>query len=63
MFIASLEYKCSLEAVNRHLDANVTYLEREYAKGSFVASGRKGYTVTEFIPSMTAAGFEMLLQL
>ena len=41
MFIISLTYKCQLEDVDKHLDAHVTYLKREYAKGHFIASGRK----------------------
>ena len=41
MFIVSLSYICDLEEVDRHLDAHVDYLKREYASGSFVASGRK----------------------
>ena len=41
MFIISLTYKCELEEVDKHLDAHVAYLKEEYAKGSFIASGRK----------------------
>jgi len=41
MFIVSLTYLKSLEEVDRHLDAHVSYLKQEYANGSFVASGRK----------------------
>ncbi len=41
MFIVSLNYKCELEEVDKHLDAHVAYLKQEYAKGNFIASGRK----------------------
>lgn len=41
MFIVSLNYKCELEEVDRHLDAHVAYLKEEYSNGNFVASGRK----------------------
>ena len=41
MFIVSLRYKSDLEEVDKHLDAHVAYLKQEYAKGNFVASGRK----------------------
>ena len=41
MFIVSLNYTCELEEVDNHLDAHVAYLKQEYAKGNFIASGRK----------------------
>lgn len=41
MFIVSLNYKCRLEEVDKHLDAHVAYLKQEYANGNFIASGRK----------------------
>ncbi len=41
MFIISLNYKCPLEEVDKHLDAHVAYLKQEYANGNFIASGRK----------------------
>lgn len=41
MFIVSLNYNCALEEVDKHLDAHIEYLKREYANGSFIASGRK----------------------
>ncbi|WP_455385284.1 YciI family protein [Acidihalobacter prosperus] len=41
MFIVSLIYTAPLEEVDRHLDEHVSYLKRQYAAGSFVASGRK----------------------
>ncbi|MDH4233280.1 MAG: YciI family protein [Nitrospirota bacterium] len=41
MFIISLNYKCGLEEVDRHLEAHVGYLKQEYSNGNFIASGRK----------------------
>lgn len=41
MFIVSLSYKVDLKEVDRLLDDHVAYLKQEYARGSFVASGRK----------------------
>ena len=41
MFIVSLTYKCPLSQVDQHLDAHVAYLKDQYAKGHFIASGRK----------------------
>jgi uncharacterized protein YciI len=41
MFIISLTYKCPLEEVDKHIDAHVEYLRKEYIKRNFIASGRK----------------------
>ena len=41
MFIVSLNYKCGLKEIDKHLDDHVAYLKQEYANGSFIASGRK----------------------
>ncbi|MCP4114195.1 MAG: hypothetical protein GY737_02120 [Desulfobacteraceae bacterium] len=41
MFIVSLNYKCPLEEVDKHLDSHVAYLKEEYDNGNFIASGRK----------------------
>lgn len=41
MFIVSLVYKRPIEDVEKHLAAHVDYLKKEYAAGSFIASGRK----------------------
>lgn len=41
MFVVSLTYICPLAEVDSHLEAHVAYLKKEYAKGSFIASGRK----------------------
>ncbi|MFK8102133.1 MAG: YciI family protein [Saprospiraceae bacterium] len=41
MFIVNLTYKVSLDQVDQHLAAHVAYLDRQYAAGNFLASGRK----------------------
>lgn len=41
MFIISLTYQKSLEEVDAHLNAHVEFLKTHYAKGIFIASGRK----------------------
>lgn len=41
MFIVLLEYVVELDEVDRYLEAHVAYLNREYEKGNFIASGRK----------------------
>lgn len=41
MFIVSLTYKCDLEKVDEFLDDHIVFLKSEYAKGNFIASGRK----------------------
>lgn len=41
MFVVSLTYKRPLEEIDRHLNEHITYLREEYARGSFLASGRK----------------------
>ncbi|MBU0962134.1 MAG: YciI family protein [Proteobacteria bacterium] len=41
MFVVSLTYERPLEEVDNHLDAHVAWLQEEYGKGSFIASGRK----------------------
>jgi len=93
MFIISITYKVELKEVDKIIDQHVAYLEKHYALGHFIASGRKvprtgsiilansssreeldsiiekdplfianvaDYDVTEFIPTMTAKGFESL---
>jgi len=95
MFIVELTYTADLKEVDKHLDAHIAYLKREYTKGTFVASGRKvprdggvilaktdsleelnwiieddpfyiagvaDFTITEFIPTMTAEGLESLIE-
>ncbi len=41
MFIVLLTYTCELGKVDTLLPEHVTYLEIQYAKGNFIASGRK----------------------
>ena len=41
MFIVSLKYICDLSEIEKHLPAHIEYLERHYAAGHFIASGRK----------------------
>lgn len=41
MFVISLTYKKPLEDVELHLAAHIAYLDAYYAKGVFIASGRK----------------------
>ena len=41
MFIVSLTYTAPLEEIDRLLKAHAEYLKDEYARGSFLASGRK----------------------
>lgn len=41
MFIISLTYKVSTSVVDEHLAAHVEFLKEQYARGNFIASGRK----------------------
>ncbi len=41
MFIVSLTYIADLKEVDKILSEHIKYLEIQYAKGSFIASGRK----------------------
>jgi len=41
MYVVDITYVASLELVNKHLPAHVTYLKEQYAAGVFLASGRK----------------------
>lgn len=41
MFIVELTYKVSLCEVDKHLDAHISYLNKQYDLGNFIASGRK----------------------
>jgi len=41
MFIVSLTYTCDIKQIEHHLAAHIEYLERQYAVGKFLASGRK----------------------
>ncbi|MCX0247256.1 YciI family protein [Streptomyces drozdowiczii] len=41
MFVLELSYTAPLERVDAALDAHVAWLDRQYAAGVFIASGRK----------------------
>lgn len=41
MFVVSLTYKKPIAEVEPHLAAHICYLDECYAKGVFIASGRK----------------------
>lgn len=41
MFVVSLTYKKPIAEVDPHLAAHICYLDECYAKGIFIASGRK----------------------
>jgi len=41
MFIVSLTYKTELSEVDKYIDEHISYLEKHYALGKFIASGRK----------------------
>ncbi|MFI8100423.1 YciI family protein [Streptomyces sp. NPDC086023] len=41
MFVMELTYTAPLEAVEREMDAHLAWLDTHYAKGVFLASGRK----------------------
>ena len=41
MFIVSLTYIAKLSEVDKYIDDHVIYLEKYYACGKFIASGRK----------------------
>lgn len=41
MFIVSLSYTSELTEVDKHIKAHIGFLEKYYADGFFIASGRK----------------------
>lgn len=41
MFIVSLSYKTELSEVDKHIEGHLAFLEKYYARGNFIASGRK----------------------
>ncbi|MBO6806675.1 YciI family protein [Thalassospira sp.] len=41
MFVVSLNYKVPLEQVDAHIEDHIAWLKQAYAKGLFLASGRK----------------------
>ncbi|EKF75665.1 hypothetical protein A11A3_02312 [Alcanivorax hongdengensis A-11-3] len=41
MFVVTLTYKVPLTTVDQYLEAHLAYLDRGYAAGHFIVSGRK----------------------
>lgn len=41
MFIIELTYNVPLKEVEKHLQKHIDYLNKQYEKGNFIASGRK----------------------
>ncbi|WP_111976930.1 YciI family protein [Algibacillus agarilyticus] len=41
MFIVSLTYNVDLSEVDQHISDHIAYLEKYYAQGKFIVSGRK----------------------
>ncbi|WP_020526440.1 YciI family protein [Flexithrix dorotheae] len=41
MFIINLTYKVPLEKVDQYLEDHITYLNKQFESGNFLASGRK----------------------
>ena len=41
MFIVSLTYKTELSEVDKQIEDHIAFLEKYYANGNFIASGRK----------------------
>ena len=41
MFIIELNYKTSLEEIDVHMQAHIEYLDKNFASGNFLISGRK----------------------
>ena len=41
MFVIELIYKASLEDIDAHMEAHVRFLNKYYAAGNFLVSGRK----------------------
>ncbi|MET3600286.1 YciI family protein [Martelella mangrovi] len=41
MILISLTYVAPMEAVEKHFDGHIEWLNRHYASGDFIASGRK----------------------
>lgn len=41
MFVVSPNYKVPLEQVDAHIEDHIAWLKQAYAKGMFLASGRK----------------------
>ena len=41
MFVIELVYKADLKEIDAHMSAHVRFLKKNYADGTFLASGRK----------------------
>ena len=41
MFMISISYIAPLSKVDQHIEAHVSYLDKQYAEGMFLASGKK----------------------
>ncbi len=41
MFVISITYVCDISEIEKHLGDHIHYLEKQYSKGIFLASGRK----------------------
>ncbi len=41
MFIIDITYKVEIEKVEEHIEAHIEFLNEEYEKGTFLASGKK----------------------
>lgn len=41
MFVVSITYTVELSEVDPHINAHIIFLEKYYATGNFIASGRK----------------------
>lgn len=41
MFIVSLTYISEISQIDKYLEAHIEYLDKNYEKGVFIASGRK----------------------
>ena len=41
MFVVSLSYICDIAEVDKHLEAHIAYIDKYFANGVFLASGRK----------------------
>lgn len=41
MFVIEIIYKAPMEEIDRHFEAHVAFLEKHFAEGTFLISGRK----------------------
>lgn len=59
MFIISLTYKSNLENVDRLIPEHNNFLEKHYASGNFIASGRKEPRTGGIILANAASKYEI----